>query len=65
MGQIYDCKSLKMTKNYLHVDSKGSSLKYNIIQYKEPINYGKEHKKSTKLQETKYNLQIHVDANFF
>lgn len=54
-----------MTKNYLHVDSKGSSLKYNIIQYKEPINYGKEHKKSTKLQETKYNLQIHVDANFF
>lgn len=52
----------KQNKNYLHyyVDIKGSSLKYRIIQYKEPINYGKEHKESTRLQETKYILQIHL-----
>lgn len=59
------CESPKITKNYLHVDIKCASLKYRIIQYKEPINYGKEHKESTKLQETKYILQIHLDAIFF
>lgn len=59
------CESPKITKNYLHVDIKCASLKYRIIQYKEPINYGKEHKESTKLQETKYILQIYLDAIFF
>lgn len=58
-----NCQSPKRTRNYLHVDIKGSSLKYRIIQYKEPRNYGKEHKESTRLQETKYMLQLHPDAN--
>lgn len=42
MGQIVNCKSKKNNSNYLHVNSKDASLKYNIIN--DPINYGKEHK---------------------
>lgn len=36
-----------------------------MIQYKEPLNYGKEHNECTTYQETKYILQIHLDANIF
>lgn len=46
MGQLQKSKNKKQT--IYMFDIKGSSLKYRIIQYKEPLNYGKEHKECTR-----------------
>lgn len=47
MANLQRSKNKNEQKNYLHIAIKGSSLKYSIIQYKDPINYSEGHKERT------------------